>query len=55
MSAPIPELIVLVFIMFFLLPMAVAVRDEYRWMKYHKHKERRHDLILTTRKEQGYE
>ena len=55
MSAPIPELIVLVFIMFFLFPMAVAVWDEYRWMKYRKHKERRHDLILTTRKEQGYE
>jgi hypothetical protein len=55
MSAPIPELIALVFIMFFLFPVAVAVWDEYRWMKYRKHQERWHDLMLTTRKERRYE
>ena len=55
MSAPIPELIALVFIMFFLFPVAVAVWDEYRWMRYRQHRERRHDLILTTGKEDRHE
>ena len=55
MSAPIPELIALVFIMFFLFPVAVAAWDEYRWMKYRQHQERWHDLMLTRRKEREYE
>lgn len=55
MSAPIPELILLVFITFIGFPVAVAVWDEYRWMRYRQHQERWHDLMLTRRKEQGYE
>lgn len=51
MSAPIPELMLIVFVTFFLTPLAIAVWDEYRWMKYRKHKERWHDYMLTTRKE----
>ena len=55
MSAPIPELMFLVFITFFLFPVAVAIWDEYCWMRYRKHKERWHDLMLTKRKEREYE
>ena len=55
MSAPIPELILLVAVLFIGFPAAVAVWDEYRWMRYRQHKERWHDLLLTTRKERGYE
>jgi hypothetical protein len=55
MSAPIPELMFLVFITFFVFPVAVAVWDEYRWMKYRQHQERWHDYMLTTRKERNYE
>ena len=55
MNAPIPELILLVAVMFIGFPVAVAIWDEYRWMKYRQHKERRLDLMLTTRKERKYE
>lgn len=55
MNAPIPELIFLVFIMFIGFPVAVAVWDEYRWMKYRQHQERWHDLMLTRWKEREYE
>ena len=55
MNAPIPELILLVFIMFIGFPVAVAVWDEYRWMRYRKHQERWHDLMLTRRKERTHE
>jgi len=55
MSAPIPELMFLVFITFFVFPVAVAIWDEWRWMRYRQHKERWHDYILTTRKERNYE
>lgn len=55
MSAPIPELILLVFIMFIGFPVAVAVWDEYRWMRYRQHQERWQDLMLTRRKEREYE
>jgi hypothetical protein len=55
MNAPIPELIFIVFVTFFVFPVAVAIWDEYRWMKYRQHKERRLDLMLTTRKERRYE
>lgn len=51
MITPIPELMLLVFITFFVTPVAIAVWDEYRWMKYRQHKERPHDLMLTRRKE----
>lgn len=55
MSAPIPELMFLVFITFFVFPVAVAIWDEWRWMRYRQHKERWHDYMLTTRKERNYE
>ena len=55
MSAPIAELMLIVFVTFFVTPVAIAAWDEYRWMKYRKHQERWHDLMLTHWKEQGYE
>lgn len=55
MNAPIPELMLIVFVTFFVFPVAVAVWDEWRWMKYRQHKERWHDLMLTMRKERDYE
>ena len=55
MSAPIPELMLIVFVTFFLTPVAIAAWDEYRWMKYRQDKQRWHDYMLTTRKERNYE
>lgn len=55
MGAPIPELMLIVFVAFFLTPLAIAAWDEYRWMKYRKHQERWHDYMLTTRKERTHE
>lgn len=55
MNAPIPELMLIVFVTFFVTPVAIAAWDEYRWMKYRQHKERMLDLMLTTRKERDYE
>ena len=55
MSAPIAELMLIVFVTFFVTPVAIAAWDEYRWMKYRQHRERVHDLMLTTRKERTYE
>ena len=55
MSAPIAELMLIVFVTFFVTPVAIAAWDEWRWMKYRQHRERAHDLMLTTRKERTYE
>lgn len=55
MAAPIPELMLFVAVTFIGFPVAVAVWDEYRWMRYRKHRERWHDYMLTTRKERNYE
>jgi hypothetical protein len=52
---PIPELMLIVFVTFFLMPLAIAAWDEYRWMRYRQDKQRWHDYMLTTRKERNYE
>ena len=45
------DLTLLVFIMFFVYPVSIAVWDEWRWHKAGQHRERRSDLILTSRRE----
>jgi hypothetical protein len=41
----------LVFIMFFVMPVTWAVIDEYRWHRAGQHRVRRTDQILTGRRE----
>ena len=44
------DLVAAVVLLFVVLPAAVAVWDEWRWMRYRKHRARWHDLILTSRR-----
>jgi hypothetical protein len=45
------DLIFLVFMVFFVMPVTWAVIDEYRWHRAGQHRERVSDQILTGRRE----